>query len=330
MFYKSEKYIFRLLKKSNSLRRYNFYGSGDYFDFIFLCGKAISDNDNRHFIKSQLERYKKFSLFSEYLYKEFDETSLDLLTIEDILLSVCAATILIVESYGSACELGAFSFITKNIKKLWVINNKAYKRNESFIENGPLKKIAGSNSEHVIYEDFKDDTIIYSGNSYRMFKTVGREGGFSSELYEYIDKTKVLRLKDLGFILCLLFDYVRLFGLIIENHVIEVLEVLFSKFDIERFEIKLPSSDFITDEKVVKTIVSKMLVILKKADVLVEKKCKKDIYYTLNFETMKKMDKNPNEFESFIFLSKHYNGATLRKEFAKISNMEIKEEFKIW
>ncbi len=42
------------------------------------------------------------------------------------------------------------------------------------------------------------------------------------------------------------------------------------------------------------------------------------------------MDKNPSEFESFIFSSKYLNGALLRKELAKISNIEIKEGFKIW
>lgn len=330
MFYRSEKVVFKLLNKSNAFRRYNFLGIGDYFDFIFLCGKAISENDNRHFIKEQLKRYKKFSLFSEYLYKEFNDIHVDLLKIEDILLSVCAGTILIVESYGSACELGAFSFISKNIKKLWVINNKEYKDNDSFIEQGPLKKISDINEKHVIYEKFKDGVIDYSGESYRMFKTVGREGGFSSGLETYYSETKTCQLNDLGFVLCLLFDYVRLFGFIIESHVIEVLKILYSKYEIDKFSIKLPSSESIVDEKAVKAILTKILVILERAKVLKRKLHKDDVYYTLDYDTMKTIDKNPNEFDSFIFVSKFFNSTLLRKELAKISNIEVKEGFNIW
>lgn len=329
MFFKSEIKSFTLLKKTDLNRRFNFYKLDDYFIFVFLCGKAISEGDNRHFISKQLEINKKFSLYSEYLYEEFKETNLDLLTIEDILLSVCSATILIVESFGSACELGAFSFVSKNIDKLWVINDKKQMEKSSFIKDGPLKKISNIDESHVIIEEFKDGTIVFSDKSYKMFKTISRKTGFL-EKEDFDPKTKICQINDLGLIICLLFDYIRMFGLIVEEHIIDVLKALYCKHDIDKFYIKLPSSELITDDTKIKIIFTKMLVILNKANVLIKNSNKDHIYYTLNYETMKNMNRNPIDFESFIYSSSYFHKVLLRKELSKISNLQVKEGFKIW
>ena len=329
MFYNCEKKVFNFLKNNEHLRRYNFFGSGDYFDFIFLCGKKLSTNDNRSFIKKELEKNHKFSLFSEYLYEEFKDTKLDLLTIEDILLSVCAATILIVESFGSACELGAFSFVKDNINKIWVIYDKYFEGDHSFIEDGPILKIKSSKPRHVIYENFRNGLIDYSIGSYKLFAEVGREGGFKSNYLHFDLKSGVCEIRDLGFVLCLIFDYIRLFGFIIKDHIVDVLKKLYVKNRVCSFTIKLPSSEIISDDSLVKSILEKLLIILEKAKVVSENQKDDMSYYVLNYKTMKDIGKKPIDFASFIFKTSFLSNKMI-KELSRLTNAEIKEGFEIW
>lgn len=320
--FKSESRILNFIRKSAPYRRNNFQGSGTYFDLIFLCGKKLEENDNRSFIKNQIELNKKFSLLSEFLYTEFDDLDLDLLTIEEILLSVCASTILIVESFGSACELGAFSFSSKNIEKLWVINNKDFRNDGSFIANGPIRKIENISSDHVIYQKFKNADIDFDNQSFELFKKVGRKG-FSKEPVSKSDN-KVL-IKDLGFIVCILFDYIRLFGVLFEESVIEVLKTLYQA---DEFIIELPSGDTI-DKELTGIIIKKLLVILTKSEIITKKYLRKRPYYTMNFETMNRVQMAPSNFSSFIFKSSFFTFSN-KKELCRLKNFEKQEGLLIW
>lgn len=321
--FKSEKLVIDLINKQVANRRYAFINSDDYFDFVFLCGKEKMDGDNRSFIKEQLEKNKKFSLLSEDLYKEFNDLGLDLLTIEYLLLSVCSSTILIVESYGSACELGAFSCSEKCVEKLWVINNIDYKENDSFIEQGPVKKIRTSNDEHVIYQQFDNyGTIAFDAKAYELFNKVGRKKGFIKEPIDLATG----EIRDLGFALCVLFDYIRLFGVLVEDHTIDVLKVL---YNVESFSIKMPSSDEVIKGDKVESIIKKLLVILERSSILIKRLNRGVAYYTLNYDTIKSINKKPADFSSFVFISRFFVGRNI-KELSKITNQEKKEGFLLW
>lgn len=322
--YRSEKLIIDFIKKSELFRRRNFSGSGSYFDFVFLCGRKLEPNDNRSFIKQRMDEYKKFSLFSETLYKEFDDLNLDLLTIEEILLSVSSATIVIVESFGSACELGAFSFSKQSIDKLWVINNEKYRQDGSFISEGPIKKIECKDKDHVVYQRFNDLEIEFDKRADALFRCVGRKA-FSKRPIQVDDTKKQAIIKDLGFIVCLLFDYIRIFGVLLEKSAIKVLKALYPA---EEYTIELPSGGSI-DSKRTNIVIDKLLTILNKSSILLKKTNNDDGYYSINYETIKKINMTPSGFESFIFISKFFNYYN-KKQIFKLLNVEIQEGFKLW
>lgn len=161
--------------------------------FLFICGKQVLDK-NRHVKDSELlikeknkrhfliEEFKKrerglndssytsvFSIISESLFNGYN---IDLLTFEEILAEISDQIIIIVESMGTACELGAFSIKEEYMNKLIVINLKKFSNTHSFLNDGPIKKIGNINS----------DNVIPVKNSYYMCKG-------SKELDQYINKT---------------------------------------------------------------------------------------------------------------------------------------------
>lgn len=324
--FKSEKKIFDFLNKSSKYRRYNFLGSGTYFDFVFLCGKKLEPDDNRSFIMREMDKRHRFSLLSEHLYKEFSDLDYDLLTIEEILLAVCSSAILIVESYGSACELGAFSFADSNLDRLWVINNKTFKDDGSFIAEGPIKKLGRKYPSHVVYQEFDaDGNIAFNRDAFNMFLNVGNKGGFTNKPIDVDSTTGIATIKDLRFGICLLFDYIRLFGVLVED---SLLKVMMNLYPAKEYLIQFQSGNTIESNKVI-IVFNKLLIILAKSGLLLRKKIDGNVYYTVNYETFLKIGKAPNDFSSFIFTSNFFKSIN-KKEIYKILNIEKQEGFKLW
>lgn len=323
---KSEKKIFDFLNRSARYRRYNFTGAGNYFDFIFLCGKKLAPGDNRSFIMKEMDRLHLFSLLSEQLYAEFKDLNYDLLTIEEILLSICSSTILIVESFGSACELGAFSFSNSNLEKLRVINNKMFDGDGSFITDGPIKKIENKYPYHVIYQEFdKNGNIVFDKEAYNMFLGAKSNGGFSTNPIEIDASSMICTIRDLRFVISLLFDYVRLFGVLLENNILLTLKALYPA---KEYRIKFQSGNSLDPDET-KLVLGKMLIVLSKSNLLLRKTLKGIVYYTLNYDTFLRIGIKPTDFSSFIFTSGFFN-LTNKKDIYKILNTEKQEGFLLW
>ena len=150
--------------------------------FVFICGKQIIDEatgkpheeekmieekNRRYFLRKALSEYKRsvtgFSedrnivlpVLSEELYKEKSVVMTDLLTFENILCSLSDEVLLILESDGTKCELGAFASDQDLVKKLCVINNNDYEFKNSFISQGPIRKIKEI-SDQIIFVDYND------------------------------------------------------------------------------------------------------------------------------------------------------------------------------
>lgn len=153
--------------------------------FIFICGQQIlNDAGNvksdeeltreknkryhimRELMNSRLKigNYNSYNnilcIISEQLYREGD--IIDLLTFEELLAELSDEIILIMESFGTACELGAFSLDDNLMKKLFVINEEQHKDSKSFISNGPIRKVIDNDEFKVIfvaedYNEFKSD-----------------------------------------------------------------------------------------------------------------------------------------------------------------------------
>lgn len=82
--------------------------------------------------------------------------SSDLLTFEEILADLSDDIIIIVESPGTFCELGAFSSEKKYLEKLIIINEDRDEYKNSFITKGPIKKLQIHNIDNVILHSGKE------------------------------------------------------------------------------------------------------------------------------------------------------------------------------
>ncbi len=128
---------------------------------IFLCGanKDINTPSKRReavkrFIESCSQDYRV--VYAEPFFEEFSKENsrrkeFNLLDLEDDISSISDLIIIILESPGSICELGAFSRALFR-SKLVVINNSDYLNQDSFINGGPLKAVSDGKGRVLWYE----------------------------------------------------------------------------------------------------------------------------------------------------------------------------------
>lgn len=128
---------------------------------IFLCGKDINDrNSIRYKIAEGLTKGYWYSSSFDLIYPEdiFDEllyssNSTDLLSLENLLADSVDSVVVIPESAGSFAELGAFANNDKLRSKMICVVDAKYKRDKSFINQGPIKLVKSVNKDAIIYID---------------------------------------------------------------------------------------------------------------------------------------------------------------------------------
>jgi hypothetical protein len=126
---------------------------------IFLCGADLSKKSTiRYKIAQILSNNFWYSLSFDLVYPEdiFEEllygsSTIDLLSLENLLADSVDAVIIIPESPGSFTELGAFAGNEKLRNKLICVIDEKYKRDKSFINQGPLKLVKNSNKDNIVY-----------------------------------------------------------------------------------------------------------------------------------------------------------------------------------
>lgn len=128
--------------------------------FIFLCGRDINlDNGgNRrkvHNFYQRINRKDIVCLYAEDLIQGLTESEIDLLTYEHYLAELSDGIILFVESWGTACELGAFATMDELVDKLVVFNSLEFESQASFINDGPIKKLKKTNIDKVVFADLE-------------------------------------------------------------------------------------------------------------------------------------------------------------------------------
>lgn len=149
------------------------FSSSKFPLFVFICGEQILDENNQIIAPEELRRLKNkrqyivdatnkiesravVGIIAERLIETFSEH--DSLTFEGILADVSDEIIIIVESAGTFCELGAFSFSKNLINKLYIINDKVHEADESFINRGPIRKISSSRTGKCKYIEYDTDS----------------------------------------------------------------------------------------------------------------------------------------------------------------------------
>jgi hypothetical protein len=137
--------------------------------FLFLCGKKPEKFDNRFIIKNFYSKKRPDinCIYTEDLWEFFDSGEIDLLTFEEFLAELSDGIILFIESYGTSCELGAFTIKDSLIKKMLVFDDLQHKLTKSFINDGPIKKIYSIDPQKIIYVDIN---AIFSG--YETYKAL--------------------------------------------------------------------------------------------------------------------------------------------------------------
>lgn len=160
---------------------------------IFLCGADINQKDKiRYKIANALQKW----FWSDIVYPEdiFDELlysskTKDLLSLEGLLADSVDAIVIIPESPGSFAELGAFANDEKLRKKLICLVDKKYKKDKSFINQGPLKLVKNANQFGLIFIDSEniDGEIDKLTSSLRKMKKNSAKRG---------DKISLLQLEN--------------------------------------------------------------------------------------------------------------------------------------
>lgn len=147
-------------KISAKIREDIFKPAYSYKTTIFLCGADISEKNKIRYKIAQALTSFLYSFHYDLIYPEdiFDEllyssNAKDLLSLENLLADSVDAVVIIPESPGSFAELGAFANNEKLRSKLICVIDIKYKKNKSFINQGPLKLVRNANKHGIVYID---------------------------------------------------------------------------------------------------------------------------------------------------------------------------------
>lgn len=132
---------------------------------VFICGGDEKYHPNRskleNYIESHLPAYLTFraenawEIISEHFKADRSVKDTNALALEEWLADFSDIVIILVESFGTVAELGAFSISPVLRKKLLPILDEKYNYDESFINTGPIRWVdADSRYKPSIYTDF--------------------------------------------------------------------------------------------------------------------------------------------------------------------------------
>ncbi len=178
---------------SNKIRADVYKPAFNFKTTVFLCGADITQKDK---IRYKIAAALKSKYWADIIYPEdiFDELlysskTKDLLSLEGLLADSVDAIVLIPESPGSFAELGAFANDELLRSKLICIVDKKYKKDKSFINQGPLRLVKKANSFGLIFIDPNDidDEIDKLISSLRKMKKGSAKRG---------DKISLLQLEN--------------------------------------------------------------------------------------------------------------------------------------
>jgi hypothetical protein len=127
---------------------------------VFLCGRSLADATSlRAKIAEAIER-SYFRWLFQIIYPEdlFEEllsgpNHTDLLSLENVLADGVDAVVIVPESLGSAAELGAFANHSRLRAKLVCIQDERFKKDKSFLNNGPLRLLRDKRVGRIVAVD---------------------------------------------------------------------------------------------------------------------------------------------------------------------------------
>lgn len=143
--------------------RASLFGRSSLPKLLFICGGDPLYCKRRGEIEDYLSKHAKHLLTfrAEYAWETISnsQSGVNALELEEWLADLSDAVIIIVESFGTVAELGAFSMSEPLRHKLLPIIDRNFQSHESFINTGPVKWVdQDSVYSPTIYADF--DTIL--------------------------------------------------------------------------------------------------------------------------------------------------------------------------
>ncbi|MDD4282504.1 MAG: retron St85 family effector protein [Bacilli bacterium] len=273
--------------------------------FTMLCGKQVNDSiDNRKITKDLFSRFRKDikNIMSEECF-EF-QGNLDLLTFEEILAEISDAVIIYIESMGSACELGAFAYVDSMLSKLLVINDLEYRGAQSFINDGPIKKIVNKDEKSVVYTKFNDEKLISLSDTNlvsSLLSCVPEVKELYSQDFCYSDN--ILEIKINYFVL-LLIDVVNLFEPITIVDSTKLIKYFLCKNQNCKLNFSLESTNKLNEIEIIEIIFK----LLEKWQVIEKKVYKKGYIYRIDRKQQYDTNGNPNyDIGKVLFQKKFFD-----------------------
>lgn len=129
---------------------------------LFICGGDPKYFRNREILESYIRKHNNLYLTfrAEYAWETISKAgerhNLNALSLEEWLADFSDVVLILVESFGTVAEFGAFSSSPALRKKLLPILEKNFERDESFINTGPVRWVNNeSRYAPCIYTNFK-------------------------------------------------------------------------------------------------------------------------------------------------------------------------------
>ncbi len=143
-----DKFLTNVCEQLKTQKRINRKSNVMPLKLYFICGKEFdkSKRENRSLLRDLIEKsdINAKCIFAEEMY--FDDLEYNLLQFENVLANISEKIIIILESPGTFCELGAFVNVEESKSKLIVINEDNPNYDNSFITKGPLQLVNKENS----------------------------------------------------------------------------------------------------------------------------------------------------------------------------------------
>lgn len=181
------------IRISNKIREDIYKPAFNFKTTVFLCGADISQKDKIRFKIAEALKWRFWVdiIFPEDIFDEllYSSKTKDLLSLEGLLADSVDAIVLIPESPGSFSELGAFANDDLLRSKLICIVDKKYKKDKSFINQGPIRLVKKANPFGLIFidPDDIDEKIEKLISSLRKMKMTSAKRG---------DKISLLQLEN--------------------------------------------------------------------------------------------------------------------------------------
>ena len=147
---------------------------------IFLCGSSINKSDSiRYKLNEKLKNELQFNIiFPEWVFADLlVSKENDLLTLEKYLANIVDLIVIPLESIGTFAELGSFASNPFLCQKLFILNDKIYEHDKSFITQGPVALVKKIKPKNVLYfeKDKIDSALDELVNKIRYHKRVGHK-----------------------------------------------------------------------------------------------------------------------------------------------------------